>query len=560
MEQTYDYYTEPCQLCLSRNGRTYDICGWCNEPDTHYKKKDGTYPGDWIRIPFEGYGYPFHARPHPTRKYFKNERFIENSKGKLPSDVTTADIDREVQSSKAIEDLVGLLRSNPYTINERIKEEDIQQIIDNEPLIAEIIRDRPYESSEKTLYQQAYFLIQAAVQQPVGMRLEIQRRFSLLKSMIFESVVLDKHLKIPSDGGLYRLAQHFPPDSDFYSVTARLVSACTEDLKILHCYNDAFYLSGLTILDLMEGEAHFMERLRCNKNPLSDLANLPKKYSNAWQYYVDRNGTDPIVFLVICHLSLNLGIVMDEQDLFQHANSPLALFSWLCAFNGSKNNTLEAFAQAEPVQDVVQAIQYVEDNKLSHDPITLTRLLVDDSIAPIFTKACRTIVFVKHHISTFLATLESQKMEPHQHQNLKELVAAVNSRLHGFGDEQTQAIKSHLEAKYPIITTDVFIPWLIASGEAGESFLLDIKTQVDKVKFYSILNDEDAVVSVENQLLDFTERLHDLAIGRDIMCCANHGVANPAQVLSCNRPTGVNRIFQNILSLPLSAVLEKELV
>ncbi len=83
----FDYYIEPCQLCISRNGSTYDTCGWCNDDDTHFKTSDGKYPGDYIKITAENMGYPFHNSPQETRKYYKNNVFIAESIGKRPADV-----------------------------------------------------------------------------------------------------------------------------------------------------------------------------------------------------------------------------------------------------------------------------------------------------------------------------------------------------------------------------------------------------------------------------------------------------------------------------------------
>ncbi len=87
VERNYDYYIEPCQLCISRNGSTYDKCGWCNDTDTHYMISEGKYPGDYIKIPSGGLGYPFHNSAHSTRKYYRNSAYIDGSLGKKPNDV-----------------------------------------------------------------------------------------------------------------------------------------------------------------------------------------------------------------------------------------------------------------------------------------------------------------------------------------------------------------------------------------------------------------------------------------------------------------------------------------
>ena len=108
----YDYYIEPCQLCISRNGDSYDSCEWCQGTDTHYKKSDDTYAGDWISILYGGNGYLFHELPHPTRQYYKDNKVIEFSDGKLPSDVSAIDVKKAIERNAIIEKEYKKLRGS----------------------------------------------------------------------------------------------------------------------------------------------------------------------------------------------------------------------------------------------------------------------------------------------------------------------------------------------------------------------------------------------------------------------------------------------------------------
>lgn len=88
MTKFYDYYTEPCQLCIERSsdGRGYlvDECGWCNDSDTYHSEALGS-PGNIIKISGET-GYPYHKSAHPKRRYFLNG-------GELPQLIGTNPID-----------------------------------------------------------------------------------------------------------------------------------------------------------------------------------------------------------------------------------------------------------------------------------------------------------------------------------------------------------------------------------------------------------------------------------------------------------------------------------
>lgn len=85
----FDYYIEPCQFCITRakNGADISECGWCGSgEDTHYRSSH-EHPGNIVKIPADGYGYPYHDSPHPERKYYKDGRHILEMDGQAPADL-----------------------------------------------------------------------------------------------------------------------------------------------------------------------------------------------------------------------------------------------------------------------------------------------------------------------------------------------------------------------------------------------------------------------------------------------------------------------------------------
>jgi hypothetical protein len=85
----YDYYVEPCQLCIQseKNGQQDRIenCTWCHAPESHYSDSDD-YPGSIIKVQHAGEGYRFHQAPHPERHYYLNDELLDSVTGQEPDD------------------------------------------------------------------------------------------------------------------------------------------------------------------------------------------------------------------------------------------------------------------------------------------------------------------------------------------------------------------------------------------------------------------------------------------------------------------------------------------
>lgn len=103
----YNYYIEPCQFCITRakNGADISECGWCGSGEDTRHRSSHEHPGDIVKIPADGYGYPYHDSPHPERKYYKDGRHIPEMDGLAPSD---GHIEQTKKSEKT-DDTYGLL-------------------------------------------------------------------------------------------------------------------------------------------------------------------------------------------------------------------------------------------------------------------------------------------------------------------------------------------------------------------------------------------------------------------------------------------------------------------
>ncbi|RYG90054.1 hypothetical protein EU803_15695 [Loktanella sp. IMCC34160] len=82
-EFDYDYFTEPCQMCLERertNSRSSLGCGWCE--DNGIENLFG-YPGKLLRFEADE-GYPYFQFPHEDRKFFKDGQELTERQGYAP--------------------------------------------------------------------------------------------------------------------------------------------------------------------------------------------------------------------------------------------------------------------------------------------------------------------------------------------------------------------------------------------------------------------------------------------------------------------------------------------
>lgn len=82
-EFEYDYFTEPCQLCIERerdNSHSSLGCGWCE--DNGVADLFG-YPGKLLRFD-EDEGYQYHQFPHPERRFYKDGEELVGRQGYAP--------------------------------------------------------------------------------------------------------------------------------------------------------------------------------------------------------------------------------------------------------------------------------------------------------------------------------------------------------------------------------------------------------------------------------------------------------------------------------------------
>ncbi|TAN46118.1 MAG: hypothetical protein EPN26_15810 [Rhodospirillales bacterium] len=114
----YDYYIEPCQFCITRakNGADISECGWCGSGEDTRHRSSHEHPGDIVKIPAGGYGYPYHDSPHPERKYYRGGRHIPALDGDTPLDGSTPP-DSHAEKTNTTDDTLHALITLPLILS-----------------------------------------------------------------------------------------------------------------------------------------------------------------------------------------------------------------------------------------------------------------------------------------------------------------------------------------------------------------------------------------------------------------------------------------------------------
>ncbi|MBU0655285.1 MAG: hypothetical protein KJ914_09160 [Gammaproteobacteria bacterium] len=612
MNPPYDHYIEPCQLCISRNGATYDKCGWCHDDDTHYRPRDGQYPGDYIRIPEGGYGYPFHAMPHPTRQYYRDGKHLPEMDGITPPDCEPGDADGARSSVAAGEKILEMFNSgarpawpiepekvsqfltqvttveqelayNPtgldvtgkvefryltYTLM-KVKPEELADIFrqarefcseDPADYPANLPRWEQARQSGKAnipvlevVCHEAFHIIQATTMPVVGMRFDAERRLAMLKLLLVEDFYLDRQGTSEYGNGLYELLEQADPESEIYHPLSRLFGYCCSDIRLISDYAEPITV-GINLFDLIEGSAYFFQKLLFQPDYHPDrcpeFAALPPVYTRAWQVFREMDGDDPLDFLIFCHLSLLIGLIVDEDDINQHVLSPLMLFVGLLKIRSE----LDDFPQRLPpnmplsrqtIREVLETVGFERNadillEHLSHRPAAQVWRFVDIAVR---------VWSTRNRVFDFMKAMGLSRSE---YNNFADLAGNMDDARKGFADERRQAVKQTLEQRFPLVGGDILLPLLLAFELDALLILLDVNDLTKQTEFTGLLGTEQVTVERENALLDLTERLDDYLQEKSVFCCAEHGLVAARDIPSCENADSLRHMTENIFQRKLS--------
>lgn len=592
--KVYDYYVEPCQLCISRNGSTYSSCGWCQESDTHYKKGDGTFPGDWVSIPYGGYGYPFHELPHETRKYYKNNNHIELSDGNLPSDISDIDVRTAISRNISSNKIYDHLKEGGHIFKAKLKEKQVDDLItSNEQLnfielnnniksdITGLVEFRsftykihgkdidkkinilkkstnPYMVSKNSpimtsifeaLIHESYHLIQGVLQPSVSKMFDSSRRLSILKLITFESEVLDFNKKIKFDDGIYSLLYNINESSELYDTASRCVEYCINDIRIIKEYIGFTKFNSLTIYDLIEGEAYFIQKIMSGNDPLLGIESINTIYSNAWNFYKNKTNKNIYEFITIIHLSLKYGVIIEGDDITNKSTSPLIIFTYLCAINERGNINKEDNAS---IDNLFTVFSYLDKKELTYDKKDLIPILLNNEYISSFLEKCDFFYNVRDEIFKYL---NSTGLSKYEYNNLLDLSNALDTVKKGFANERTKSIKESFSLNIPSLTKDVFIPTLLTSPKKLSRTILKVDEVSKYSRYLGLLGTEEVFLKDENNIIDLIERIELVSLRKNVFCCDKHGIVSFSNVFSCDNPLGLNGQVEKIMNLKLNNII-----
>ena len=616
MKSPYDFYTEPCQLCISREGNTYDVCGWCHDDDTHYKARDGQYPGDYIRIPTGGDGYPFHAMPHSMRKYFQSDKYIPEMDGAIPPDCEPSDASVAKSSFEATEGILNLFNSgerpawpvkpnqvesflkhvveveqglafNPsgldvtgkvefryltYTLKENTSIDLEEVLLQARQFCSEDLDDyqknirlwKRLKQSNKAnipvlevVCHEAFHILQAVNMPTVGKRFDAERRLSLLKLLLVEDFFLDRNEETQYGNGLYELLEKLDEESELYHSISRLFGYCQSDIELMSYYASENKIS-LNLFDLIEGSAYFFQKLlfQPDYNPenCSQLLNLPKVYTKAWNTFKEMGGTDPLNFLLFSHLALSVGLIFDKEDLNGHVISPLNLFAGLLHLM----NELDDFPQSLPrnlqlnnrnIEEILETIGFEKNSETLLDHF---HYRPNDQVNYFLDIAVRTWS-IRTQLFNFMGHIGLSKSEYNNFVHLAENMQDVQK---GFAGERREALQKTLGELYPALTDDILLPSLLAFELDALHILMNVNDLTKNTEFIGLLGTETVTVGNENELLDLTERFDTYLLEKNTFCCIEHGIVPPRKIRDCKNSDSLSVIIEKKFDKKINDLVE----
>jgi len=593
--ENYDYYIEPCQLCISRNGVTYNKCGWCHDTDTHFKKKNGEFPGDWIKIINGGGGYPFHEIPHPTRKYFKNNKFIIRSEGALPPGVSSLEIKSAYAKNEVVSEMLGIFKSGARRTldvnNEHIKKflEDFARIgndnlssppkldvtgkiefrflyytltctsreidSDIDAINRAIIDDKKYSELFdgkhrglcEAMAHEAFHIVQAVTTDSVGMRFDAARRLSILKWMLIEDFFLDRNGKVPWGTDAYELLYYLDDRSELYHYISRNFDYCRSDIDLIKRYSHNSKQFGLNMFDLIEGSAFVFQKISIYKNiTVSDILNeahkynLPIVYINAIKYYIKKGGGDPVEFSLFCYCALKYGLIIDEEDLVDKPMNPVSLFGYLCSLKCEHPDFIE-FDECIEVKSLFELRAILKKIGYSIESGFIKHLNIESLDA--LERFVLTSLKYKKIVTEIFTFLKHLGLSSSDYENLKHLISSQQEIRLGQANERLESVKALLSKEIAISDDDIVVPYLLSFQKTSLNLLFKLNNVTKMAKYTGAFGEEDVTTNSENEIIDIIERVNECMSDKNtIFCCEEHGLVSYSNIIMSSNHHCLNNI------------------
>lgn len=595
LKEKYEYYIEPCQLCISR-GEHNQNCGWCGEDDT-FGGESKEHIGNLTKIPHGGWGYPFHELPHPERKYFtKSGEHFKNYNGYLPSEINNENIkeavwrnthanqffdliqdgscfaNRTIEIKKEhIDDFLELfqemnnLNLNSHSLYEitgkvefaflnysiyGLEQQDMSKLMSikfliEKNLIDQLIQLLKNDSKQKHLlevvFHESFHIFQAISFKSLAIRFEAERRLSVLKWILFEDYFIKRTMTVEYGTNIYSLLHKIDENSDYFQKITRLFDYSRADIQLILKYTKNHSMVNLNLFDLIEGSAYVFQKYFVEDEDLEIHFenNLPDIYKNAWNYFKEHRGSSSLEFLLFIHQSFRFGIILDEDDISNSTYSPLTLFYYLCSLKKEDQNflhiDLSMINTIEKIQSVLISLDFSEEmilNISNRKEFKELKYLLE--IILNFKK-------LETEIFTFLKHVGINESE---YRNLKEISDNLDKVRKGQANERILSVKEKLLNKYPLLTEDILFPMILSFKQDFYKMFFDISKEVNETTYIGGFGDKEISTEYENNMMDIINRIEDCIVCRKAFCCEEHGKQEIKNIAKCQNENGLNKIMQ----------------
>lgn len=604
----YDYYIEPCQLCIARNGSTHDICGWCNDRDTFYKKRD-IYAGNYIKLSYGGNGYPYHEIPHITRRYYKDDVHLEKFDAKTPPDISDEDIAVAHARNEASARLLNSLETGEVSTNMLSELDDTfetyakkyQAILDNklnfenckenisaaiemnslaidfgkiDGLSEMLDKVKSLLNDTKQHSEDIKSFVLSNMESIKLLELANHEFFHLFQSLQYHSCgvlydsfrrILDFRLNVLVNyiqlGGLVDIGK----DGNILSLllkTEEIDEESFENLsnwfnlikKPIDCINYFFTSksnnSELRVIDLVEGQAYGFQKLKTMEIDTFDFDNN-SVYKKAFAYFANKHEyQDEMLFLIFCHFSLKYGYV-EHDSLSDTFPNPVDIFEYLCSkaneFCIELDDNRPRFFSSDPVS-ILNNLGVNTDKYVQNSKIDLKNLVSGLSEEKLYLLA---------KVLGVMYEIEKTVIEYFEAKNIKFKDYKYNCcNTNRFHDSKIRSLHKIIGNITTLFNDDIFFVVALLRNELLVETIHKPLINLTFDSFFGNILDS----TTDRAFSTFVDDFENFMDGqKGVYCCTRHGTSNNTRnILKQNEEDCFSNRFELVFGIPLHSVLVKE--
>lgn len=302
--------------------------------------------------------------------------------------------------------------------------------------------------------------------------------------------------------------------------------------------------TAIDMVDLMEGSAFVFQKLANHTIAVETF--VPDKnsaYKKANEYFKANGGTEDVLFLIVCHLSLKYGI-LDDGDFMEFMPTPQDIFEHLCKnlseyeeLLSRTHQSIGLFTQRHSLFGKSDQINsgYREN---SPDLLAIQKDMDGDELlaAKTLTSVCKRLT----------SDIEKYFIKVGTKFKVNEI---------DFEDPRAESIIKRIREDYPSFDSDEFFVLILINHRFSSGFLFKYLPEIKEAKYKGLFSEETDTLMDDN-LFRMVADIDSLLTKGVAFCCKEHGFLPIRKMASCQNSAGLNRRVINLTGTNLQGIFE----